>query len=78
MAKVYGTQSIGIGGDVRAIGHSSIAIGGDDIETAKPDLNTVVPDMAVAGTQKTLIENWPLYTLELHWDLVHLMIVKSM
>ena len=52
MAKVYGTQSIGIGGDVRAIGHSSIAIGGDDIETAKPDLNTVVPDMAVAGTQK--------------------------
>ena len=52
MAKVYGTQSIGIGGDVRAIGHSSIAIGGDDIETAKPDLNTVVPDMAVDGTQK--------------------------
>ena len=52
MAKVYGTQSIGIGGDVRAIGYSSIAIGGDDIETAKPDLNTVVPDMAVAGTQK--------------------------
>mgnify|MGYP000715469267 CR=1 FL=1 len=27
MAKVYGTQAMAIGGDVKSIGHSSIAIG---------------------------------------------------
>ena len=44
-AKTYGTQSLALGSDTRAIGNSSIAIGGDDIDMARTELETAVPQL---------------------------------
>ena len=44
-AKTYGTQSLALGADTRAIGNSSIAIGGDDIDMARTELETAVPQL---------------------------------
>ena len=51
MAKVYGTQAMAIGGDVKSIGHSSIAIGGNDVDLVKSDLQAAVPGFWAAGAQ---------------------------
>ena len=45
-AKTYGTQSLALGADTRAIGNSSVAIGGDDIDMARTELETAVPQLA--------------------------------
>ena len=44
-AKTYGTQSLALGADTRAIGNSSVAIGGDDIDMARTELETAVPQL---------------------------------
>ena len=48
-AKTYGTQSLALGSDTRAIGNSSIAIGGDDIDMARTELETAVPQLAAGN-----------------------------
>ena len=48
-AKTYGTQSLALGADTRAIGNSSVAIGGDDIDMARTELETAVPQLAVGN-----------------------------
>lgn len=48
-AKTYGTQSLALGADTRAIGNSSVAIGGDDIDMARTELETTVPQLAVGN-----------------------------
>ncbi|MDU6268913.1 MAG: ESPR-type extended signal peptide-containing protein, partial [Veillonella sp.] len=46
------SQSVAIGSVAKVYGTQSIAIGGDDIDKAKPDLYKAIPDLAVPGTQK--------------------------
>lgn len=48
-AKTYGTQSLALGADTRAIGNSSVAIGGDDIDMARTELETTVPQLAAGN-----------------------------
>lgn len=48
-AKTYGTQSLALGADTRAIGNSSVAIGGDDIDMARTELETAVPQLAAGN-----------------------------
>ena len=48
-AKTYGTQSLALGADTRAIGNSSVAIGGDDIDMARTELETTVPQLATGN-----------------------------